>query len=141
MTSAERAIVADQTVTLSVVIPVDIRLHAPSTVELLHRYHVRLTKAGAAHEFIVVVDGSAPDLSAALRTQDLDGEAYVAFFLGDINDGQMGRTAPIREANTKWSVLTANWFAGTSKVVYLVCYVKAKRGVVHFDDIQLTELK
>jgi glycosyltransferase involved in cell wall biosynthesis len=72
MTSAEPTIVTDQAVTLSVVVPMDIRLHAPSTVELLHRYHDCLTKAGAAHEFIVVVDGSAPDLSAALRALALD---------------------------------------------------------------------
>jgi len=67
MTSVERTIVPDQLVALSVVVPMDIRLHAASTVELLQRYHDCLTGAGSKHEFIFVVDGAAPDLADALR--------------------------------------------------------------------------
>ena len=106
---------------------------------------LRVSLSGSARggliQRIVVEPGKKYELSVAIRTEGLAGEAYVTFFAGDINDDQAGKTAPVRSANSKWTAYTAKWFPGTTRVVYVACYVKGTSGQVSFDAVTLREVR
>lgn len=102
---------------------------------------IRAATRGALIQRVVVEPGKKYRLRAALRSENFDGEAYVAFFTGDLHDGQAGQTDPHRLAQSSWRAYEAEWYSGTSRVVYVACYVKGRRGVVGFDALELQEVR
>ena len=95
---------------------------------------------GGVIQRIVVEPDKRYLLSARIQTQGLAGEAFVSFFTGEIHEEQ-GKTQPLRAENSPWKRFEAKWFSGTSRVVYVACYLEGTRGTVWFDDIELKELK
>ncbi|MGE3164819.1 MAG: hypothetical protein AB7O52_07930 [Planctomycetota bacterium] len=96
---------------------------------------------GGLIQRIVVEPGQKYRLRAALRTENFDGEAYVAFFTGDLHDGQRGKTEPLRLVNSPWRLCETQWLPGNTHVVYVACYVKGTRGTVGFDGLELVEVR
>lgn len=102
---------------------------------------LRAAGRGGVIQRIVVDPGKKYKLRAALRTENFDGEAYVAFFTGDIHDGQRAKTEPLRVPTTPWRLLETPWLPGNTHVVYVACYVKGTRGTVGFDALELVEAR
>ncbi len=96
---------------------------------------------GGLIQRIAVDPGKKYRLTAALATRDLVGEAYVGFFTDDIHTGVRGRTEPSRLAHSGWKAYRADWFSGTSRVIYVVCYLKGKSGSAWFDGLRLEEVR
>ncbi len=121
---------------------IEIALDPLEKTEGTRSLRLRLATAanGGVIQRVVVEPGKKYRLGASLRTEGLDGETFVGFFTDDVNT-HYGKTEPIREALTAWSRYEANWFAGTTRVIYLVCYLRGKSGTVWFDDIVLDEAK
>jgi len=91
---------------------------------------------GAIIQRAMVSPGTTYRLRAAMRSEDFEGEAFVGLFTGELGGVWFARTEPLKK-NAPWRALSAPWSPGSSRVVYIACYVKATRGRVWFDDVQL----
>ncbi|MFQ5654893.1 MAG: hypothetical protein ACE5GW_09205, partial [Planctomycetota bacterium] len=94
---------------------------------------------GAVIQRVAVPSDRRYRLTAKVRTEELKGEAYVSFFTGDVHSAQ-GKTEPVRLPSSRWRSYEARWFSGTSRVVYIACYLKGESGTVWFDDVELVEI-
>ena len=94
--------------------------------------------AGALIQRVMIPPGKTYRLKAAMRSEGFAGEAFVGLFTGELG-GWLGRTEPLNKANSPWKAFSATWSPGTSRVVYVACYVKGTRGRVWFDGVQLEE--
>lgn len=110
-----------------------LKVHGKRSLQLTLRRDGR----GGLIQRIAVEPGKKYRLSAALATRGLDGEAFIGFFTDDVHTGVRGKTEPLRAPNSGWKPFEVDWFSGTSRVVYLVCYLKGKAGTVWFDGLQL----
>lgn len=104
------------------------------------RIDVNGSSRGGLIQRVVVEPGKKYRLSGSMSCENLDGEAYISLFTGDIN-GNLGRTDPLRARNSNWKTFSTEWFPGTSRVVYVACYAKASTGTVWFDDVELKEVR
>jgi hypothetical protein len=90
---------------------------------------------------VVVEPGAVYLLRAKIRAQDLDGEAYVTCFTGDMNN-PITRTVPIKGGiPPRWTEITGQFVSQLRRCVYVSCYVKAKSGTAWFDDVELVREK
>ncbi len=96
--------------------------------------------SGAIIQRVFIPPGETYTLTAALRTEDFKGEAFVGLFTGELG-GWFTRTEPLRKPNQPWKAFKSNWSPGTSRVVYVACYVKGNGGTVWFDGVQLEKIK
>jgi len=92
--------------------------------------------SGAIIQRAMVAPGVTYRLRAAMRAEDFEGEAFVGLFTGELGGVWFARTEPLRKSAT-WRALSAPWSPGSSRVVYVACFVKGTRGRVWFDDVQL----
>ncbi|MEM7165695.1 MAG: hypothetical protein AAF581_09535 [Planctomycetota bacterium] len=118
-------------------------LDADKKVHGKQSLHLRLKRDGRGGwiQRIAVTPGKKYRLTAGVATRGLDGEAFVGFFTDDLHTGVRGKTEPLRVPNSGWKAYTADWFSGTSRVVYLVCYLKGKQGSAWFDGLRLEEVR
>ena len=92
--------------------------------------------SGAIIQRVFIPAGETYELSAGIRSKDFKGEAFVGLFTGELG-GWLGRTEPMKKANSNWRAVKATWAPGPSRVVYVACYVKGTAGSVWFDEVQL----
>ncbi|MCI0652308.1 MAG: hypothetical protein L0Z55_10540, partial [Planctomycetes bacterium] len=103
------------------------------------RIRLKTAARGGVIQRIVLEPGKRYEMSALMRTENLDGEAFVSFFTGDVHV-QFGKTPPLREPNSPWARYEMSWFPGESRVAYIACYVHGKSGTVWFDQIEMKEI-
>lgn len=96
--------------------------------------------AGGVIQRVVVEPGAVYRVRAKIRAEKLDGEAYVSLFTGEIN-APITKTEPLKPIPNRWTEIAGRFAAQKRRVVYICCYVKAKSGVVWFDDIELIREK
>jgi hypothetical protein len=96
---------------------------------------------GAVMQRVVVEPGAVYAVRAKIRSdKEFDGDAYVKFFVGDANT-QLTRTEPMKQIGPRWLELQGKFAAQKRRVVYVCVYVKATKGVVWLDDIQMIREK
>jgi hypothetical protein len=96
--------------------------------------------AGGVIQRVVVEPGAVYRVRAKIKTDKLDGDAYVSLFTGDIGN-TIARTEPLRAPAPRFTEIAGRFAAQKRRCVYVCCYVKAKSGTVWFDDVELIREK
>ncbi len=98
--------------------------------------------AGGIIQRVVVEPGAVYRVRAKIKTEKLDGEAYVSLFTGDIGN-TISRTEPLRGPGLppRWVEAGGRFASQKRRSVYVCCWVKAKSGTVWFDDVELVREK
>ena len=102
------------------------------------RLELRGAGRGGLIQRLVVEPNTEYRLTAALRAQRLQGEAYVSLFRGDIHN-KLVNTNPITKGTVGWDRLDLTWVSRKTRTVYVACYVKGTRGTVWFDEVHMSK--
>ncbi len=105
------------------------------------RMTVNRPGTGAFMQRVVLEPGAVYKIKARLRADaKFDGDAFVSLFVGEVNS-PITRTEPVKQIGPRWIEVQGRFAAAKRRVVYVCCFVKAKAGVVWFDDVELVREK
>jgi hypothetical protein len=112
----------------------------PATGAKCMRFTVRQPGTGALMQRVVVEPGAVYRVHARVRCDKAwDGDAFVTLFTGDVN-APITKTQPLKPG-PRWQDVVGSFASQKRRVVYVCCWVKARAGVVWFDDVEMVREK